>query len=66
MSKSIVSKDAGRDLAQLLTRDRVKRIVDSKSQDPDLEQLRAVVRRAKAVRRAPKASLLVQASKYLS
>jgi hypothetical protein len=60
------SRTAGRDLAELLTRDRVKAIDASKSQDPDLEQLRAVVRKAKAVKKGASSPLLKRASKYLS
>jgi hypothetical protein len=64
MPKAIDTRNAVRDLAELMTRDRVKRIDDSTSADPDLEELRAVVRRAKAVKK--KAPLLEKASKYLS
>jgi hypothetical protein len=60
------NRDAGRDLAELLTRDRVKLIDASKSSDPDLEQLLAVVRKAKGVKKRSNSSLLVKASKYLS
>lgn len=60
------SRDAGRELARLLTKERVKSIDSSKSADPDLEQLRAVVRKAKSVKKQPGSALLEKASKYLS
>lgn len=59
-------RDAGRELARLLTKERVKRIDDSKSLDPDLEKLRAVVRKAKTTKSQPGSALLEKASKFLS
>jgi hypothetical protein len=64
MPKSFDTRAAVRDLAELMTRDRVKRIDVSQSSDPDLEALRKVVRGAKAVKK--KSPLLEKASKYLS
>lgn len=60
------SRAAGRELSELLTRDRIKRIDASKSTDPDLEQLRAVVRKAKLIGKRSNSALLEKASKYLS